>query len=378
MTSSVTQFFHVGVSLFIRPLSSLRALFSLPSLSGEAEEELSEELSGLYEKFKSLLPSGVLDAFSSAEGALGIKELLNVLFDPLSGFFSDIAASFALFISVALLFSLGELFLQGSGDTADSARAALSVILSLPLLSSLFKLIADCREGLCAGADFFARLIPIMTAVMATAGGASSAAVSASGMSLSLGFVADILTKNLFAVFGLIFALTIIGSIDTGRVTGGLSKSIRSLFGFLVGSASLIIGGTLALQTTITAAKDSLALRSARYAVSGMIPVVGGAVSGALSTLTSGIKILSGTVGALSAASVAVLMGAPLIALLLYRAILSLSGAICSYLGAPFGEKLFTSFRGALDCLIAIVASAATLFIILLAVFVKTVGGVLG
>ena len=87
MTSSVTHFFHVGVSLFIRPLSSLRALFSLPSLSGESGEELSEELSGLYEKFKSLLPSGVLDAFSSAEGTLGITELLNVLFDPLSGFF---------------------------------------------------------------------------------------------------------------------------------------------------------------------------------------------------------------------------------------------------------------------------------------------------
>jgi stage III sporulation protein AE len=126
----------------------------------------------------------------------------------------------------------------------------------------------------------------------------------------------------------------------------------------------LLIVAILGAQTFITAASDSLAIRGAKYAISGMIPVVGGTVSGVLGMLISGVKLLSGSIGAISVAVLLSFMGAPLIQLLFYRLCIGACVIITSFSGASFGERFFSSVKGAIDCLIAVLTSSLMIFIL--------------
>lgn len=347
--------------------------------SSESGGEVAEsELSSLYERFLETLPEGFTESFASPEGFPGIEDVLSLLGEPLKEAIADISGSLAAVIAAAVIFALSELFIADSGELGSAVRSALSAVLALPAIGSAASLIGVCRDGISSGSAFFAELIPILTAALAMGGGASSAAASASGMSLALGAVSTVLLNNLYPVFGLIFALSVIGNIDKGQRVAGFSRSARNLFGFFLGAATLILGGVIALQSTIAVSRDSLALRGAKYAISGMIPIVGGAVSGALSTLISGLKVLSGYIGAVSVLALAVSMAAPLVSLLIYKLSLGIGASICSYTGAAFGEKFFKSLGSAVDCLIAVVSSSLVLYTLIIAVFMKSAGGVFG
>ena len=111
-----------------------------------------------------------------------------------------------------------------------------------------------------------------------------------------------------------------------------------------------------------------------KYAVSGMIPVVGGAVSGALSTLASGIKLLSGIMGALSVASLTVLMGTPLLMLLLYRVCILCAASFAEFCGSGNSLRMINAPKFSLDSMIALYTTSALVYIIEIVMFMK--GGV--
>lgn len=349
---------------------------SLCSFTASEESALGAaegELESLYEDFLALLPDGIdTDAILGAEG---IFELLSALAEPRSAIWGELLGNLALFFAAALIFATAELVFADTGFKSTASRA-ICAALSVPTLISLSELLSVCRCGLESGSEFFSGVIPIVTTALAIGCGAGSAATSASGMSLTLGFVSQILSGNLYLIFGVIFSLSLIGNIDTGKGVGALSKSTRNTFGFIIGAVSLVIGGTLALQTTLSVSRDTLALRGAKYAISGMVPVVGGVISGSLSTLISGVKLLSSAIGTLSVLTVVSFMGMPLLSLFIYRAALGACATLSSYFAADLGQRFFEAARGAVDCLVAIVATSLLLYVLELAIFMTAVGSV--
>ena len=120
----------------------------------------------------------------------------------------------------------------------------------------------------------------------------------------------------------------------------------------------------------IASSADSAAMRAAKY-TAGLIPVVGGTVSGALSTLAAGLSYAKGIIGI---GAIAVILGmalSPLILLLLYRLALSISLTLSELLGAAVMAKALSAFRFSLDSLIAVYALSAVIYIFEILLFVK-------
>ena len=133
-----------------------------------------------------------------------------------------------------------------------------------------------------------------------------------------------------------------------------------------------LLTAAYSLQTIISSAADSAAMRAAKYAASGMIPVVGGAVSGALSTLTSGLSYVKSVIGAGAVVSVVSIVLSPLVIMLLYRAALSLSSSICSLFSSDVAVKILHAYRAALDSLIAVYALSSCVIIFEIILFMKS------
>ena len=168
------------------------------------------------------------------------------------------------------------------------------------------------------------------------------------------------LTRFLLPLCAVLFAFALVGTVGEQTPLPRLTACARSVFLWGLGVVCTVTTACFALQTAVTAAADSMAMRGAKYAISGLIPMVGSTVSGSLSTLAAGLSYVKGTVGALSLGAVAYIMLPPLLRLLLFRGALSVGGGICGALGEK--ERFFAPFRAALDTLIAVYVSALLLY----------------
>ena len=115
-----------------------------------------------------------------------------------------------------------------------------------------------------------------------------------------------------------------------------------------------------------------MAARAAKYAVGNTVPVVGGALSGALGTLTSSLSLVKHTAGA--AAFLAILaIALPMLAeLFLCRMLLSLFSSCSAAWEDRAAAKVFGDFRGLWDLLLAAVAAVSVVMLMLLAIFART------
>ncbi len=349
--------------------------FAVLNLSNETDFE--KELENIYEDFLELLPDEFPEGTKELSGFFGIESVLGFIKDAVLGEENRILKTFLRFLGISLIFALAEIFCSEIGELSPSVKSALAVCLSLPVLTFAKDTVFMVKSGIESGSEFFSGIIPILCSVLAIGTGASTASASASGMSLSLSFISGFLSNNLLPVSALIFSISLISTIDTGQGISGASRGIRGWFNFGIGVVSVVLVATMTFQSVISASADSLTLRGAKYALSNMIPIAGGVVSGALSTLASGVKMLSSSIGVMSVAVILSFMGAPLISLLLYRLCMGACITFCSLAGASYGQKFFESVRGALDCIIGILSFSLLIYILEITLFMKLIGGVL-
>ena len=159
---------------------------------------------------------------------------------------------------------------------------------------------------------------------------------------------------------------------------GELSRTVRGWMLALFGAFGALLPATLAFQTAISSAADSMTVRTVKYAVGQSVPVVGGAISGALGTLATSLGVMKSTLGGASFLAVLLLLLPPLSELFLCRMMLSLAGGVANGTeAAPLGRVL-GEFRGLCDLLLAALAAVLAVFLLLLGVLCRVgiaVGG---
>jgi len=209
----------------------------------------------------------------------------------------------------------------------------------------------------------------------ALGGMANTAAAESVCMNVALGFASGFLSEYVMPLAAMFFSLSLVTAADADGITAGIASAIKGIFMFIIGGVSTLLLAALALQTVITTAADGIAMKGIKYAVSGMIPIVGGTVSGALSTLTAGLSYAGGVVGVSSIVALIGIMGAPVITLLIYRIIMKIAVSISSLSGAGFGSRMLSSFLSATDALIATLVFSSLIYIFEIVIFMRCVTG---
>ena len=342
-------------------------ILSLFGLTAHAESSADEYISD----FKDILPEGSDELVEEPEKlieAVGLRTLLTEIFTTAAGARGEVVSFFLLLLgSVALISSASFV----SDKISEVAQIGVGMICSVIIFERAGSVFSGVGESLSQLSNFFASLVPLMAAITVSGGGNATASVQHMGMNITLSLVGWVGSSFFYTVASVGFAVGLFSALgDNGA--SSVSRGIKSFFSWMLGIATTLIMGTLTLQSAIASASDSAAMRAAKYAASGMIPVVGGTVSGALSTLASGLSYAKGVVGV---GAISVMVGiilSPLIVLLLYRLALSLSAVVSDFLGVSGASRIFGAFRAAFDSLIAVYALCGVLYIFEIVLFMKS------
>ena len=338
-------------------------LFS-PVVASAAEPE------DYVENFKDTLPEDMRDSLTSSEGLIEKASFKTIISEIYSIFSSngDTLVSF-------LFTLLGLAAMSALAETADTRLrpaviTAASSVSGICIFERLEGIVRSVSSSLAEAGDLFSALIPIFSAVNVAGGGASTATAGTVGMSLTLGVMGFFSSEILIYAVFMMFLLGMLP--DAQGIAAGVLRTIKGFFGWGVGVICFLLGATTSLQTVIATASDGILIRSARFTASSAIPVVGGAVSGALSTLASGLSYAKGVIGGGSLVAMITITLSPIVLLLAYRLMLTMTVNFLNFLGMGGGVRSFSAMLGALDSLIGVFAMSTIIYIFEIVLFIKS------
>ena len=346
------------------------ALFLAAPLFAYAESEDAAE--GILGDFSEIVPpeSGV-DIDGDLLGTVGFEAILGSILAALSGEGGGAFSFFTILFGFAVIMAVSEgVWISDNPLLKRNVSAAVSAIASVSIFSSLYGVMTGVREGLSSVLDFFSALIPVLTATNAATGAVGSAAVQATNMTITLSILQKLCTGALLPLVFALFSLALASSFGEGGLAS-VARGIKSTFTWGVGIICTVLAAAIALQSLLASASDNATLRAARYAASGMIPIVGNTVASALATLAGGLAFVKSTVGVGSVAVILSIALAPLVSILLYRLAFSASIIFLEFVGADNGARCYSAFRVALDALAAVYSLSVVICIIEIIIFIK-------
>ena len=325
----------------------------------------------ILEDFNNVVPDGIdrLDDVNEISESVGIKRILSEIIATVSGEKRELALFLSSLLGVCLMSALSSQF---DGELSTFASRCVLVVFSVMMLDKLFFLLSGVVDSLKEINSFFEAVIPVTVAVNSLGVSPTTASTQALGMGLTLGAYSFVSTELLTPITGTIFVCSAACTLDP--VFERLSLGVRNLFVSVLGVLTVLVGATFSLQSVISSSADSALVRSARYAVSSTIPIVGNTVSGALGIALGSVSYARGIVGGGAIAVVVSLLIAPLITVLSYRMCLKLGGAFCSLCAVDGARGVLNAFIGAIDTLIAVYSLTCIIYLVELAAFLK--GGV--
>lgn len=353
-------------------LALFAAFFSIFSVSSLAYGE-EETVTSIWEEFCKIAPG---DSQLSLDGeemisGVGIDSLLSEIISSIKGEGGRALSFFLMLFAMAMLIALAE-----SGYPFENAAfskhvsAAIAMIAAVIIFGRIGPVCFSVKESLLFLTDFFSSLVPILTAILTAGGNIHAAPVQALNMNITLSLISKLSSSLLLPLCFSLFALALAGSVDGGGISA-VSKGIKSTFMWLLGISTTVILAAVSMQSVIAGAADSAYLRAAKYAASGMIPVVGSTVSSALATLSGGLSYVKSAVGISAVFIIICTALSPLISLLLHRFAFSVSVSFLDYMGSSGGVRVFSAFRAALDALISVYVISTIIYISEIIVFMK-------
>lgn len=310
--------------------------------------------------FGSALPDGFSDLsdvdmlIDRAEVGSLISEIMTILSDERGG----ILSFFLTLIGSVGLMTVASLCHDRLSSTVEGV---VGMIVSVLIFSSVSGLLGRVDSAIGEISSFFGSLIPIFVGVTAMGGGTSSAGVQAAGMYTALSAVGGIGSGIFISLSSFGLAMSLLSCFGSEGI-GAVCKGLRGLFGWVSGIFTALITAAFSLQTLVASSADSAAMRAVKYAASGLIPVVGSTVSGAISTLATGLSYARGIIGGGAIVVILYMALAPLVLLLAYRLCLSCAIIFADFCGGS-GSRIFTAYRFSIDMTVTLYALSTLIYL---------------
>ncbi len=258
-------------------------------------QELKEYLNGDTQDFLEAIGCGEI----TPDGVLGLspESVINALTglfresykEPLKGALT--ASGAVMLISVCSSFFPND----------EKSKSALNMICGSFLIVSVFVSAipsvnaAASAMKLCAG--FEKILIPVLAGILTASGNPASAA-SLQGVAFAAAQCIEALAENFAVPMACIAGmLGMVGAILPTLRLSAAGELIRKTCITVTGSAAAMFSGLLSIKGILASSADGLAAKGIKLAVGTFIPVVGGALGEAFSTLSGSLSLLKNTVG---------------------------------------------------------------------------------
>ncbi|MCY8929202.1 stage III sporulation protein AE [Bacillus subtilis] len=301
-------------------------------------DKIGEFWNDIMTEYGGLLPEsqkGSLMEFINGDKSFSPQEWLKAL---VSYLFHEVLANGKLLGTLILLtiFCVILQLLQNAFQQSTVSKVAYSIVymvLIILALNSFHVAINYATEAIQTMTSFILALIPLLLALLASSGGAVSAAFF-HPVILFLMNTSGLLIQNI--VMPLIFLSAILSIVSTMTEQYKVTQLANLLRNIAIGALAVFLTiflGVISVQGASAAVTDGITLRTAKFITGNFIPVLGRMFTDATDTVISASLLLKNTVGILGVAILICIAAFPAIKVLSLAFIYKLAAAILQPLG---------------------------------------------
>lgn len=255
-------------------------------------------------------------------------------------------------------------------NMTETVTFATLLAISAALLTPIHSVITATVEALKGCAAFMGAFVPIFAAIVAASGKALSSAAMSSVLLVAANLVTFIANYAVIPLMGGHLSLSIASSVSPLLQNTNLASSIKKMSLWIMGFISTAFIGILSIQTVVNSSADSLSLRTAKFIIGSTVPVAGGVLSEALSTVTASLSLLRSSVGVWGVVICALTFLPIIIELIMWRLGLMALSFFSDTFGVNKISAILKSIDSVLSVLVGIVLLTAAMFIISLTVVI--------
>lgn len=252
-------------------------------------------------------------------------------------------ASVIFFIVLSALFQ--SIKTDGDEELGGVFSSCAALIMAIILVAQLSPAITLAAASIKLAGSFIFAFIPVFCSIVVASGGITTS-FATNSMLLMLSQVLNFISATVFMpLINCFLAVGICTSIRSELNLGNLLNSARKGITTAISLISAGFVSILSIKTTVSARADMLGLRSIRFVINSVVPVIGGSVSEGLLSIHSYSSLIKSSVGIVGIVAIALIFLPSIIEIMLWRFALSVSSLISDVFGDSSVSLVLRAFK---------------------------------
>lgn len=215
-------------------------------------------------------------------------------------------------------------------------------------------------------------VFPILLSLMTAIGGTTSVAVYQPMVAILSTFISELMILVILPLFIFSYVFNIVGNINPALKLKKFSDFASSLTKWILGIVFTVFTAFLSVRGITASAYDGISYKTAKYAISKYIPIIGGYLSEGFNLIVAGSVLIKNAVGVTGL----LLLGATIVVPIAKIAILILTLKLTAAILEPLAVSGFSEFVGgvakSLSMLSVIILGVAFMYLITIMLIIFT------
>lgn len=359
----------------------LLLLFSVPVCAEENTDGAQLQLPDMQE-IEELLPTDAADILNEMGIDINDPDMGKKL--TVSGIFSHILefaktggkapAKTGICVLGIIILTAALSCIKGESGISSATQLVCTAAVAGAVLVPLYSLIESTASAIKGAGVFMNGFVPVFAGIVTLSGKVTTSTLSSATL------LAAAQGLSYFAAFGVVplmcayLALSCCCAVSPLMAATGLHESVKKLAMWILSLIITLFTGVMSIQTMLSGASDTMAMRTGKFLIGSLIPLGGPALSEAASTLVGSADVLKSTVGIYAVIAVCACVLPLVIQLLLYRLWLFVADIAAGLFSGGSIKAVVKAADSVLSVLISLVLFTASLFIICVLIVVKAGG----
>lgn len=274
-------------------------------------------------------------------------------------------------IAASVLVSVLQNFSGNGKRTVEFAGVLIVSIILLQPAKALLQLGITTIENINAYGKL---LLPVLTAAIAAQGGTVTSTSLYTGTALFNAILMTIITTLLVPLLYIYICLFVANSAVGESLLKALRDFVKWVMTWSLKIILYVFTGYIGITKVISGTADATALKVARLAISGAVPVVGGLLSDASETILVSAGVMKNAAGVYGVLAVIAICVGPFLQIGIHYLLLKICAAICAVLGTKKFSELIQDFSSTMGIILAMTGTVCILLLISIVCFMKGVG----
>ncbi|MBQ8201989.1 MAG: stage III sporulation protein AE [Clostridia bacterium] len=315
--------------------------------------------------------TATLSAIARGEMTLDFQQVLDMLG---SRFLTAVRTSLWRLTRLMAPAMLWSILRRLTGRSSETGKVVCQLCVCVFLTQDLAEHITLASTAVTRMSDGMQGLFPLLLTMMAAVGGSSGSALMQPAIVASASAMTGLIREVTIPLATAAAILTMLCHLGDGIRVGRLASFVQQCATWSLGICFTVFIGVLSTRAVTAAALDGVTLRTAKYALSNLIPVVGGLFADTVDTLVGSGMLVQGALGVTGLMLIASYAMAPLCQTLAAAMMYRLSSALMQPVSDGALSGCIHDFGRVLMLLFIIQLCAAAMFLMLIAQLIAVSG----